>query len=97
MKSARHLCVAILLSLVVPADAAPQALPNLTLLRVQYNTRKMSARPEGALKAQIDALDQQIAVATQLGQTGELRRLFARGITVLAGKPWTEVNVTTEQ
>jgi hypothetical protein len=68
MKSARHLCIALLLSLLVPAAAAPQALPNLTLLRVQYNTRKMIARPEGELKAQIDALDQQIAVATLPGK-----------------------------
>jgi hypothetical protein len=74
----------------VPGIAVPQALPNLTLLRVQYNTRKMTAQPQGELKAQIDALDKQIEEATRLGQTGELQRLFAKGTTLLAGKTWTD-------
>jgi poly(3-hydroxybutyrate) depolymerase len=80
----------VLLCLLMPAVAAPQALPNLTLLRVLYNTRKVSTQPAGELKAQIDALDKQIAEAARLGQDGELRRLFAKGMTLLAGKPWTD-------
>jgi hypothetical protein len=76
MQSARDLAGAVLLCVLLPAIAAPQALPNLTLLRVQYNTRKTTAQPQGELKAQIDALDKQIEEATRLGQTGELRRLF---------------------
>jgi hypothetical protein len=90
MKSNRGLAGAVLLFLIVPGFAAAQALPNLTLLRVQYNTRKMTAPPQGELKAQIEALDKQIAEAALLGQNGELRRLFAKGMTLLAGQPWTD-------
>jgi hypothetical protein len=90
MKSNRGLAGAVLLFLIVPGFAAAQALPNLTLLRVQYNTRKMTAPPQGELKAQIEALDKQIAEAALLGHNGELRRLFAKGMTLLAGKSWTD-------
>ncbi len=90
MKSIRRLAGAVLLSILAPDVAAPQALPSLTLLRVQYNTRKVSLQPQGELKAQIEALDKQIDEATRLGQNGELRRLLAKGTTLLAGKPWTE-------
>ena len=90
MKPIRRLAGAVLLSILAPDVAAPQALPSLTLLRVQYNTRKVSLQPQGELKAQIDALDKQIDEATRLGQNGELRRLLAKGTTLLAGKPWTE-------
>jgi hypothetical protein len=51
MQSARDLAGAVLLCVLLPAIAAPQALPNLTLLRVQYNTRKTTAQPQGELKA----------------------------------------------
>ena len=90
LKPIRRLAGAVLLSILAPDVAAPQALPSLTLLRVQYNTRKVTLKPEGELKAQIDALDKQIEQATRLGQNGELRRLLAKGTTLLAGKPWTE-------
>jgi poly(3-hydroxybutyrate) depolymerase len=89
MEPTRRLAVALVLAL-VPAVALSQALPNLTLLRVRYNTQKTNARPQGELKAKIDALDKQIEEAARLGQNGELRRLFAKGTTLLAGKPWTE-------
>jgi poly(3-hydroxybutyrate) depolymerase len=90
MTSNRALAGAVLLFLLVPGIAAAQALPNLTLVRVQYNTRKMTAPPQGELKAQIDALDKQIDDATRLGQNGELRRFYAKGMTLLGGKPWTD-------
>jgi poly(3-hydroxybutyrate) depolymerase len=90
MNPTRLLVSVVLLCLLVPEVAAPQALPSLTLLRVLYNTRKMSVQPQGELKAQIDALDRQIEQATRLGQNGELRRLLAKGTSLLAGKPWTE-------
>src|SRR6185436_17264674 len=35
-------------------------------------------------------LDAQIAEATRLGKSGELRRLFAKGIALLSDDPWTE-------
>jgi poly(3-hydroxybutyrate) depolymerase len=58
---------------------------------VAYNTRKATVRPEGELKAQIDALDKELADATRLGKTGEVRRLIAKGQTLLAGRAWTDV------
>ena len=74
----------------VPIMASAQAMTNLTSLRVQYNTRKTTVRPQGELKAQIDALDREIAEASRLGRTGELRRLFAKGTALLNGRPWTD-------
>jgi pimeloyl-ACP methyl ester carboxylesterase len=47
-------------------------------------------KPQGDLKAQIDALDAQIAEASRLGTSGELRRLYAKGIALLSGRPWTD-------
>src|SRR3989442_11878730 len=75
---------------ILPATAAPQALTSLASLRVGYTTRKNTVKPEGELKAQIDALDAQIAEASRLGKSGELRRLFAKGVALLAGRPWTD-------
>jgi poly(3-hydroxybutyrate) depolymerase len=74
----------------VPVMASAQAMTNLTSLRVQYNTRKTTVQPQGELKAQIDALDREIAEASRLGRTGELRRLFAKGTALLNGRPWTD-------
>jgi len=82
----------LILAIALTCAASPafaQALTSLASVRVGYNTRKNTVKPEGALKAQIDALDQQIAEATRLGRTGELRRLFAKGIVLLSGREWT--------
>src|SRR4029077_5710400 len=78
------------LACLVPASASPQALTNLSSLRVGYTTRKNTVKPQGELKAQIDAIDAQIADAARLGRNGELRRLYAKGNTLLAGRPWTD-------
>lgn len=75
---------------VLPATALPQALTSLASVRVGYVTRKNTVKPQGELKAQIDALDAQIAEASRLGRNGELRRLYAKGIALLAGRPWTD-------
>jgi poly(3-hydroxybutyrate) depolymerase len=85
---ARLLLLVSLIAL-VPSAALPQALTNLASVRVGYTTRKNTVKPEGELKAQIDALDAQIAEASRLGRNGELRRLFAKGINLLNGRPWT--------
>ena len=77
--------IALVLLLVSPSFALAQALPNINSLRVGYNTRKTAAKPEGELKAQLDAIDKAIADATRLGQAGELRRQVARGSALLAG------------
>jgi poly(3-hydroxybutyrate) depolymerase len=92
MKS-RLLAASLCLSLctLAPATALAQALTSLSSVRVGYTTRKNTVKPQGELKAQIDALDAQIAEATRLGKTGELRRLFAKGMALLSnGDPWTE-------
>jgi poly(3-hydroxybutyrate) depolymerase len=78
-------CVAL-----VPVVASAQALTSLASVRVGYATRKNTVKPQGELKAQIDALDAQIAEASRLGKNGELRRLFAEGMALLNGRAWTE-------
>src|SRR6478672_10366172 len=85
------MCRRLSVSVLLPSSAFPQALTNLSSLRVGYNTRKATVRPEGELKAQIDAVDREIAEATRLGRTGELRRLLAKGTTLLAGRKWDDV------
>jgi poly(3-hydroxybutyrate) depolymerase len=74
----------------VPAIGSAQALTSLASVRVGYTTRKNTVKPQGELKAQIDALDAQIAEAARLGKNGELRRLFAKGMALLNGRPWTD-------
>jgi poly(3-hydroxybutyrate) depolymerase len=72
-------------------DAWAQALPNLNSLRVRYNTQKSTVKPDGDLKVQIDQIDKELAEATRAGRTGDVRKLFAKGLALLAGRPWTEV------
>jgi len=85
-----RLLLAAALSALVPAAAFPQALPSLATVRVQYATRKNTVKPQGELKAQIDALDAQIAEASRAGRNGELRRLFTKGMALLNNRPWTD-------
>ena len=85
---ARVLLVVSLCAL-LPATAMSQALTNLASVRVGYMSRKNTVKPQGELKAQIDALDAEIAEASRLGKNGELRRLFAKGLSLLNGRPWT--------
>jgi poly(3-hydroxybutyrate) depolymerase len=89
---ARLLTASVCLSLfaLLPAAAGAQALTSLSSVRVGYTTRKNTVKPQGELKAQIDALDAQIADASRLGKNGELRRLFAKGLALLNGTPWTD-------
>ncbi|HEY6212242.1 MAG TPA: PHB depolymerase family esterase [Vicinamibacterales bacterium] len=85
----RALAIASVVAL-LPTVASPQALTSLASLRVGYTTRKNTVKPTGELKTQIDAIDAQIAEATRLGHTGELRRLIAKGNTLLSNRPWTD-------
>jgi poly(3-hydroxybutyrate) depolymerase len=84
-----RLLLAILLVL-TPIAAAPQAPTSLSLVRVLYNTRKATVSLQGDVKVQIDALDKEIGDAMRLGRSGEARRLFAKGMALLAGESWTE-------
>ncbi|MBI3491292.1 MAG: alpha/beta fold hydrolase [Acidobacteria bacterium] len=81
--------VLVSLCAILPSTALPQALTSLASVRVGYTTRKNTVKPQGELKAQIDALDAQIAEASRLGKNGELRRLFAKGIVLLSSRAWT--------
>ena len=81
---------ALLLIILAPALSGAQALTSLQSLRVGYNSRKATVRPEGELKVQIDAVDRELAEATRIGRTGEIRRLLAKGTALLAGRPWTD-------
>ena len=83
----RRLTLALILF--VPSLAFAQALPNLSLLSVRYNSQKTSAKPEGELKAQLDEVDKAIAEARRAGNGGELRRLYAKGFALLAKEEWT--------
>src|ERR1700690_1668920 len=67
-----------------------QSLPNLPLARLGYTVRKRTANPQGELKTKIDALDRELAEATRLGNLGEVRRLLAKGMTLLSGGEWTD-------
>lgn len=75
----------------LPATTFAQALTSLQSVRVRYNTRKATVKPEGELKAKIDDVDRQIGEATRSGNTAEMRRLMAKGMTLLNGREWTEV------
>jgi hypothetical protein len=85
--------VLVLLVTLFSVDAAVgQALPSLSTVRVGYNTRKTTVKPEGELKAQIDQIDKEIAEASRLGRLGEVRRLYAKGLALLAGRKWTDAD-----
>jgi poly(3-hydroxybutyrate) depolymerase len=89
----RSLCpAAVLAALLAAAPVAAQAPANLSVLRVRYSTLKATARPDGPLKARIDEIDAALVEATRLGRTGEVRRLLAKGSTLLNGRDWTELD-----
>src|SRR3954451_15634590 len=90
---ARLLCalpLCLSFAVLTPAPGRAQALTSLQSVRVCYTSRKNTVKPQGELKAQIDALDAQIAEANRLGRSGELRRLYAKGIALLNGRRWTD-------
>lgn len=85
-----HSILAFGICLLMPAIALPQALLSLASVRVRYSSQKNTVNPQGDLKVRIEALDAQIAEAGRWGRNGELRRLFAKGVTMLAGREWTD-------
>src|SRR5262245_59223947 len=91
MKTISIVGIAVLFWAVLPAEVQPQALTSLQSLRVSYSTRKATVRPEGDLKAAIDAIDREIAEATRQGRNGEVRHLIAKGQVLLSGRSWTDV------
>jgi predicted esterase len=89
MKITRQCLIALLFAGLV-APALPQSLPNLALTRLSYTVRKRTVNPQGDMKNKIDALDAQLAEATRRGNLGEVRRLLAKGMVLLAGNEWTD-------
>jgi poly(3-hydroxybutyrate) depolymerase len=89
--SIRRLLAAGAVILATAGPAFSQALPNLALLRVRYNSQKVTAKPAGELKAQIDEIDRELTQAARAGRNGEVRRLLAKGIALLANRPWTDI------
>jgi predicted esterase len=90
MKSLRRWVFSAVILTLVPA-AFPQSLPNLPLARLAYTVRKRTVNPQGEMKEKIDANDRALADATRVGNVGEVRRLIAKGMVLLAGNPWTDV------
>jgi poly(3-hydroxybutyrate) depolymerase len=90
MKPIRIVLAALVLCVLAPVDGLTQALTNLSSVRVGYNTRKATVQPDGDLKVKIDALDREIAEAARFGRSGELRRLYAKGLVLLSGREWTD-------
>lgn len=88
--SVRRLIVIASVILVVAAPLAAQAPPNLASARVRYNSLKNSVKPDGELKVQIDIIDKEMAEASRLGQTAQLRRLLAKGTALLGKRGWTD-------
>jgi poly(3-hydroxybutyrate) depolymerase len=91
MRPARLVTIALVLA-ALSAPTWAQAPPNAALARVRFNALKNSTKPDGELKAQIDAIDKEIANATRLGQTAEVRRLLAKGTALLTKRGWTELD-----
>ncbi len=88
----RKIAIVLAVSLLAcwPAGLAfAQALPNINLLSVRYNSMKTAAKAEGELKAQLDEIDKAIADARRSGNIGEMRRQIAKGFTVLDKGAWT--------
>jgi len=69
--------------------AYAQALPNINSLSVRYNSMKTAEKATGELKAQLDDVDKAIAEARRSGNTGEMRRQIAKGMTLLNKEAWT--------
>ena len=67
----RQLLAAASVLVLLSAPVFAQAPPNAASARVRYNSLKNTAKPDGELKAQIDAIDKELAEATRLGQTAQ--------------------------
>lgn len=91
MTNLRNLLAGICLMIATPAALCSQALTSITSLYVAYSSRKATVKPTGELKAQLDSVDRELGAATAQGRLSDVRRLLARGTTLLAGRPWTDV------
>ena len=83
--------VAVVAASAIPGGAAAQTQVGLAAAQARYNALKATAKPEGDLRREIDAIDKALAEAMRLGHLGEAMRLLARGAVRLSGQPWTDV------
>jgi hypothetical protein len=90
MSLKRKIYLGLALLALFAAGASAQARQNLALGRVMYNTMKATAKPQGELKAALDALDKELADASRAGRMGEVRRLLTKGVTLLSKREWTD-------
>ena len=81
--------VTLLAFVLTPSLLFAQALPNINSLSVRYNSQKTAAKADGELKAQLDEVDKAIAEARRVGNSGEMRRQFAKGMALLNNDVWT--------
>ncbi len=91
MLAVRTVARAAMLLLLGPTLGQAQALTSITSLYVTFSTRRITANPSGALKAQLDSLDQDLLGANRAGQVSQVRRLLAKGNVLLTGRAWTDV------
>jgi len=91
MKPIRTISRAFLLAALLAEAASAQALTSITSLFVTYSTRKVMVKPAGDLKASIDSVDRELAAANRIGKMSEVRRQLAKGLSLLANRPWTDV------
>lgn len=89
--TAAVIALATLAGVHTPRPLPAQALTSITSLYVGYSSRKVSAKPTGELKVQLDSVDAALQTAIRFGQISQVRRLLAKGNTLLAGRPWTDV------
>lgn len=85
----RRAPVALLFAVFASNVASAQALPSTLILGVRHSTLKNMTRPEGALKAQVDSIDAELAAAARFGRTAEQRRLYEKAAALLSRRPWT--------
>jgi predicted esterase len=90
MKRLAVVPIAAAIALALAAPAFPQSLPNLALANLNYTVRKRTVNPQGELKEKIDQNDRDMAEARRVGRMGDVRRLLAKGQTLLAGNAWTD-------
>src|SRR6266852_5959720 len=76
--------------LLAVTPAFSQSLPNLALANLNYTVAKRTTNPQGELKQKIDDNDREMNEARRLGRMGDVRRLLAKGQTLLRGGTWTE-------
>jgi poly(3-hydroxybutyrate) depolymerase len=89
----RLLCLvaAVVLAFLAGPAVFAQTQVEMAAAQSRYNSLKASAKPQGDLQREIEAIDKALAEAMRTGKLGEARRLLARGTTRLSGQPWTDV------